>query len=236
MAKQSKKENEMRKAFLDLLRVPAVLRGVAISDQKRDRALNARIIGLGFGVACSRCGGTGHYSFNQISGTVCFGCDGFREIAPKLTPELWAGMLPVVESGALDTYLANVRARQAAEKAAKGALDAVMNAWQACKLDDHYNWHSNEQPHRDISNLVNKPMSEAYTAVSQIAREIDRLTYALNGGSRNSKPLTQEQRAEFEAQRAAKMAEIVVARDAALALIAEKFALIPSIKAAYEKA
>ena len=25
---------------------------------------------------CSRCGGTGHYSFNQINGTTCFGCNG----------------------------------------------------------------------------------------------------------------------------------------------------------------
>jgi hypothetical protein len=25
---------------------------------------------------CKRCGGTGHYSFNQIDGTVCYGCNG----------------------------------------------------------------------------------------------------------------------------------------------------------------
>lgn len=28
--------------------------------------------------ACSRCGGTGHYSFNQVSGTRCFRCRGAR--------------------------------------------------------------------------------------------------------------------------------------------------------------
>jgi len=31
---------------------------------------------------CSRCGGTGHYSYNQINGTTCFGCNGKGE---KLT-------------------------------------------------------------------------------------------------------------------------------------------------------
>lgn len=25
---------------------------------------------------CGRCGGSGHYSYNQIDGTVCFGCSG----------------------------------------------------------------------------------------------------------------------------------------------------------------
>ncbi len=25
---------------------------------------------------CSRCGGSGHYSYNQIDGTVCYGCGG----------------------------------------------------------------------------------------------------------------------------------------------------------------
>lgn len=29
---------------------------------------------------CSRCGGTGHYSYNQISGSTCFKCHGHREV------------------------------------------------------------------------------------------------------------------------------------------------------------
>lgn len=32
---------------------------------------------------CGRCGGTGHYSYNQVSGTTCFGCNGKGF---KLTP------------------------------------------------------------------------------------------------------------------------------------------------------
>ncbi len=27
---------------------------------------------------CGRCGGTGHYSYNQIDGTVCYGCNGTK--------------------------------------------------------------------------------------------------------------------------------------------------------------
>jgi len=31
-------------------------------------------------VVCPRCGGSGHYSFNLIRGTMCFGCDGSGKI------------------------------------------------------------------------------------------------------------------------------------------------------------
>jgi len=32
---------------------------------------------------CSRCGGTGHYSYNQITGTVCFKCSGGKVVYTK---------------------------------------------------------------------------------------------------------------------------------------------------------
>lgn len=31
-------------------------------------------------VVCSRCGGTGHHSYNQVSGTTCFKCGGAKEV------------------------------------------------------------------------------------------------------------------------------------------------------------
>ena len=31
-------------------------------------------------MTCMRCGGSGHYSFNLIRGTVCFGCDGVGQV------------------------------------------------------------------------------------------------------------------------------------------------------------
>ncbi|MBU3173329.1 hypothetical protein [Clostridium estertheticum] len=34
---------------------------------------------------CSRCGTTGHYSYNQRSGTVCFKCSGLKYTLPKVT-------------------------------------------------------------------------------------------------------------------------------------------------------
>jgi len=32
---------------------------------------------------CSRCGGTGHYSYNQVSGTRCFKCNGGKNVYTK---------------------------------------------------------------------------------------------------------------------------------------------------------
>jgi hypothetical protein len=31
-------------------------------------------------VTCSRCSGTGHYSYNQVSGSTCFKCEGAKQV------------------------------------------------------------------------------------------------------------------------------------------------------------
>lgn len=219
--------------FLTLLKVPATLAGKPVTEARRLQAMNARLIGLGFGVDCSRCNGTGHYSYNAISGTTCFKCNGAKFEAPKLTGELFASVSAAVDAGALDTYLANVRAKQAAEKAAKGALDAVMNAWSAYKLDSVYKWNlaTSEPYHGDMSREVNAPMCAAYDKVSEIARRVDSLAWKLSGAARNAKPLTPEQRGALETERAQALADLIAARDAALIEIARAGALIPEIKA-----
>jgi hypothetical protein len=222
--------------FLTLLKVPATLAGKQVTDERRIRAMNARLIGLGFGVNCSRCGGSGHYSFNQVTGTTCFKCNGARFEAPKLTRELYARVSDTVASGALDAYLANVRERQAAEKAAKGATDAVMKAWQAQNLGAVYDWHkcSSDPYHREIADRVNKPMCDAFDRVSTLYNVVDSLTYRLNGGGRNSKPLTAEERAALETERAQALADLITGRDSALEIIEKAGALIPEIRARHK--
>ena len=51
------------------------LRGVALARLKEN----------GFMVACGRCGGSGHYSYNQIDGTRCYGCNGQKVRLPRIT-------------------------------------------------------------------------------------------------------------------------------------------------------
>jgi hypothetical protein len=67
--------------------------------------------------------------------------------------------------------------------------------------------------------------------VSDIAKRVDSLAYKLSGGARNSKPLTGEERAALETERAQALADLVTARDEALSEIARAGALIPEIKA-----
>ncbi len=223
--------------FLVLLKVPATLAGKPVSDERRIQAMNARLFGLGFGVECSRCNGTGHYSYNLISGTRCFKCQGSKFEAPKLTQDLYARVSAAVESGALDAYLSSVRARLAVERAAKGATDTVMTAWSALKMDSVYSWikaSQGVQPDKDISNEVNAPMSAAYKRVSELATKADSIAYKLNGGARNSKALSNEERAALETDRAQVLADLITAREEALETIASKAALIPEIKARHK--
>jgi len=37
---------------------------------------------------CSRCGGGGHYSWNQMHGSVCYGCGGKGKAYPRVTKKL----------------------------------------------------------------------------------------------------------------------------------------------------
>jgi uncharacterized protein YeaC (DUF1315 family) len=219
--------------FLTLLKVPEIYKGKPLTEAQREKAMNARLIGLGFGVDCPRCGGSGHYSYNAITGTTCFKCDGFRQVAPKLTPELYARVSDAVEAGKLDAYLSSVSAKLSAERAAKGAADAVMKAWSAYNLNSVYSWRkAGDEPYdSEIADRVNLPMHDAYRRVSDIANRVDRFAYILSGGARNSKPLTGEERAPLETERAQALADLVTARDEALAEIARAGALIPEIKA-----
>ncbi len=47
---------------------------------------------------CTRCGGTGEYSYNQRFGTVCFKCQGTRLMVAKHAQEAWSSYLDFVEN------------------------------------------------------------------------------------------------------------------------------------------
>lgn len=114
----------LRDSFVALLRIPTA----NLPNEKVNGYLSARLVGLGHGKACSRCGGSGHYSSNAIDGTRCFGCRGACYVAPSLTPDLYARVESDVRDGKLDTYLADLREKRAIEKETKFApKDGVQN-------------------------------------------------------------------------------------------------------------
>lgn len=98
--------------------------------------LKSRLVSMGYGVACGRCGGCGSYSYNQIHGDICYGCGGTGEVAPKLNRELLARVTADIATGKLEEYAAEMVAKADRARVAKRAvaeLEAVeaKTAWRA---------------------------------------------------------------------------------------------------------
>lgn len=83
----------------------------------RSSAAGARLAALGYTEVCGRCCGTGHYSFNQINGTTCFGCGGSGRRLAKLTEALANEAAARIAAGELETYFATNRAANTLKKA-----------------------------------------------------------------------------------------------------------------------
>lgn len=96
---------------MKLIEKAAELFGIP-ADEKRVASI---LWHLGLRETCTRCGGSGSYSFNQRDGTRCYGCNGRRERTAKLTKRVLEAARAKVEAG----ELVALRARWAALAAAK---------------------------------------------------------------------------------------------------------------------
>lgn len=133
--------------------------------------LAARLVGLKIAPVCGRCGGSGRYSFNQIDGSRCYGCNGKGHVAPHDNdlPAMLEAALKASEDGRLAAYLEFLTAR----RTTKDATDRVMAAWGATGISATYDWNKsygeNANPRdRDIAN-INAKMAAAYDRVSKAA-------------------------------------------------------------------
>lgn len=62
---------------------------------------------------CSRCSGTGSYSYNSINGTVCFQCKGFKFTFPKTINQEYVNTASeLTNRGRLIPYLEEVKKDQ----------------------------------------------------------------------------------------------------------------------------
>jgi hypothetical protein len=75
----------------------------------------SRLVALGYVKTCSRCGGSGRYSFNLMDGDRCFGCSGSGKQMMPITAKLVADAKARQDAGELDAYFARNRARAAAK-------------------------------------------------------------------------------------------------------------------------
>jgi hypothetical protein len=79
------------------------------------KALRSRMVFLGYTKACGRCGGSGRYSFNQIDGDKCYGCNGKRNVILPITRKLAVEMKARQDAGELAPYFARIEALKAAK-------------------------------------------------------------------------------------------------------------------------
>ena len=75
----------------------------------------SRLYNMGWKDTCSRCFGSGHHSFNQMTGTICFKCGGSGETPSEPTPELLEKVKDAVKDGALDRYIERRKLEQEVE-------------------------------------------------------------------------------------------------------------------------
>lgn len=131
----------------------------------------ARAAGLRVLSVCDRCGGSGHYSYNQISGTTCFKCAGLGQVKPtkRQQKEVLIDAQAAVNDGRLEVYLAD---RDMAAKV-KNALSATMKLWKDTGISSAYDWRSAyvssqtfTQRDYDIA-VINSKMAAAYSRVQE---------------------------------------------------------------------
>lgn len=96
-----------------------------------EKFVQTRLIVLGHGQTCGRCGGGGHYSYCQMYGTTCFGCSGKGVVAVKLTKSLLDTVKAQVSNGELDDYIAQLRAYAERKAKVKSLPDKIMSAWSS---------------------------------------------------------------------------------------------------------
>jgi hypothetical protein len=81
------------------------------------KSLRSRMVALGYVKICSRCCGTGRYSYNQMDGDRCYGCNGRGKSLLPVTRKLAAEMKARQDAGELADYFARCQ-RNAEARAA----------------------------------------------------------------------------------------------------------------------
>jgi len=145
---------------------------------KNPAKLNARIMGMKLSPTCGRCGGSGQYSFNQIDGSVCYGCRGSGHKTP--TKRDMKGILEraieAVEAGELEAYFKRLDDRAFVKRASKEIFDAWGNTQvaEANRLSSHM-WKDEDVEGLAEIRAANKIMYDAQAKFAdvQYKRESD---------------------------------------------------------------
>jgi len=102
-----------------------------ITGAKDQKFIATRLKWAGLLPTCGRCGGSGHYSYNAMTGTTCFGCHGAGVVMPKVTEKFVA----TVRKAFTAEVRVNYEAEMARRSEAKARVKAVEKAIRQTPLE-----------------------------------------------------------------------------------------------------
>jgi DnaJ-class molecular chaperone len=140
---------------------------MALFDVKSDK-IQAALFALGFRQECGRCGGTGRYSYNQMDGDRCYGCNGKKFVAVKLTRKVLDEAKVKVEAGEL-VRIREVGARKIAARKSIAGLGETADLIHKT-IGDAYTIAS--RANKDASVFVKSPIFFAQTMNNAISGRI----------------------------------------------------------------
>lgn len=168
-----------------------------------ERNLLHRLKALDLAVVCDRCGGSGRYSFNLLTGDRCFKCDGNGALLPPLTMKKADKVRLAVDGGGLDAYHARIKAKQEVKRLMEGIIDffnglPLCSMWRQIHTKHHYS---------KIHAEADRKTSVCYVNLS-IIRDIQlRLDHDLRLSDK-SKTLTVAEKVELIKKAEARAAEL----------------------------
>ena len=147
----------------------AIELGIKSTDSRKRRdSVVSRMVALGYTAYCSRCGGSGHYSYNQMHGTRCYGCDGRGETVKPLTRQLLDEMVRRQTAGELDEYFARNRANAEARRMIAPLMAALDHEWAKGAVHQSYKAYGKLASDRDWVRPCPLDMQPEYRAASLI--------------------------------------------------------------------
>lgn len=158
-----------------------IIRGVAEAMKISRKAAISRLVALGYTIVCSRCGGSGRYSFNPIDGDRCFGCSGHGKMLQTLTPAVLTEAVARVAAGELADYFASNRARSAIKARAEATWETYRTSPISAAYEERY-----RATRREPGACINSPAGRAQRLQNAA---IDRVTDVQYGQGRKLDPI-----------------------------------------------
>ena len=136
------------------------------SEERIKSFTNFRLIALGHYQVCSRCCGTGNYSYNMIDGTICYKCNGSGKQPIRLTKKLLEVVKNQVANNELQPYFEEVRRKKIVKNAINEGLKLLLT-----KYENPYHWQSEEPEAVRLRELQHKICVE-YEKIETITNAI----------------------------------------------------------------